>query len=180
MPTLIVTVSVFQLFTSEFSTRSLWFPHCSLNYSYGCKDFNLLIYFVSFHSIPCHYSSWLIHLFHFVLCFQDFISFHERKFFISSKKLKSSNFTEDQFGKVWSISLHFMSFPTIWLFFLCCRFFFFEHFISSISPPVFLTWFPDFWIPVNLILVIFLVLFTAPRLIPGDLVGVTAFSNLLF
>lgn len=142
-PVLIVTGSVFQPFTS----RSLWcFRHCSLNYSYRCNDFNFLTSFISCHLISCHYHSYLVK---FVSLRSVFISFHERKFFISSKEMKSCNFNENQLGKVWSISLHFMSSHAIWCFSFCCTFFFpFKHLILSISSPVFLfdfiPWFCNF------------------------------------
>lgn len=73
--------------------------------------------------------------------------------FISWKEMNSCHFNEDQFGKVWSISLHFISSYDILLFSLCFRiyFFFSISFFQFLLLSLCLTSSPKFEISVSTI-----------------------------
>lgn len=90
----------------------------------------ILMHFLSFHCfslvslhfrifwfsnfISCHYISFPVFLFHFILWFQDFISLHDMKFFIHPwRDITSHDFNEDQFSKFGTISSQLMSSPLL-------------------------------------------------------------------
>lgn len=68
--------------------------------------------------------------------------------FLSGKEMKSSNFNEDQFGKLCSVSLHLLASHTFWLFSFWWRFFIFFfsiHANSFISFPQFSVFLLDYF-----------------------------------